>query len=332
MSDFSDRLLAWYRASHRDLEWRRTQDPYAIWVSEIMLQQTTVAAVVPFYNRWMTRFPTVESLAKASVDDVLEMWQGLGYYRRARMLHQGAAAVVEHGFPQSALDWRAIPGVGAYTAGAIASIALGEATPVVDGNVERVYSRLNADGSAKINKSAWEWARSVLRKDAPAEWNQAVMELGATICTYRQPKCGDCPVCCHCQAFQQANPTAYPAAKAKVEWKELAFEVWVPEYRGRIGLRRIPEGEWWAGMWEFARSSDADALHAELEPGWVEHLGKFRHTVTNHRITVLVSLARGCRESACFEWMGPDQVARCPLPAPQRRAWNMASESLTNWQ
>jgi A/G-specific adenine glycosylase len=326
MSDFSDRLLAWYRKHGRDLVWRRTADPYSIWVSEIMLQQTTVAAVTPFYERWMARFPTVEALASASVDEVLEQWQGLGYYRRARMLYEGAKRVTEFGFPVDAAGWREVPGVGPYTAGAIASISLGEATPVVDGNVERVYARLNADASPSVHKAAWDWATSVLRRDAPAEWNQAVMELGATVCTYRQPLCGSCPVRQDCRAFALGDVTAFPTAKAKVVWRELEMEVWIPESGGMFGLRRIPEGEWWAGMWEFARSVDADALAAELEPGWVEQVGRFRHTVTNHKIWVAVSLARGCRRAEGFEWVSRAEVETRALPAPQRKAWGMVKD------
>ena len=182
------KLLVWYRKNRRDLPWRRTRDPYAIWVSEIMLQQTRVAAVVSYYERFLRRFPDVGTLARARIDTVLTLWSGLGYYRRARHLHAAARILRRDGFPRTAADWRRLPGVGPYTAAAVASIAFGEPAAVVDGNVTRVLSRLHAlDDGRPVGDLAQAW----LSPRAPGDFNQAVMELGATVCTPRSPECAE---------------------------------------------------------------------------------------------------------------------------------------------
>src|SRR5277367_6797843 len=210
---FRTALLAWYDLHKRDLHWRRTRDPYAIWVSEIMLQQTRVAAVLTHYANWMARFPTVEALAAASEDEVLSAWSGLGYYRRARFLHKGAQAVVaEHNgkLPQTATELRTLPGIGAYTSAAIASIAFGESAAVVDGNVERVLLRQTGSGETRATSNGkthpslnaaeiQKLATQLIDPDRPGDFNQAMMELGATICLPRNPLCLQCPVqqsCC----------------------------------------------------------------------------------------------------------------------------------------
>jgi A/G-specific adenine glycosylase len=195
-------LLAWYGEHRRDLAWRRTSDPYAIWISEIMLQQTRVAAAEGHYERFMKRFPTVVALALAELDDVLAHWSGLGYYRRARMLHRAAQVIVsEYGgkLPQDVVTLRSVPGIGPYTSAAIASIAYGLPLAVVDGNVERVLARLEGEGE---QRGAVKWqrlAQSWLDEDHPGEWNQAMMELGALVCLPRGPRCLECPVYTWCE-------------------------------------------------------------------------------------------------------------------------------------
>ena len=190
------KLLAWYDGNQRDLPWRRTRDPYHIWLSEIMLQQTRVAAVVVYYERFLLRFPTVAALAAADEADVLAQWSGLGYYRRARMLHTAAQIVVAEyagRLPQSAAELCKLSGIGRYTAAAIASIAFGERVAVVDGNVERVLSRV--EGNAQISIAAcWHRAEQWLSPSRPGDFNQAIMELGATVCLPGQPLCGQCPI------------------------------------------------------------------------------------------------------------------------------------------
>lgn len=317
-------LLAWYDANKRDLPWRRTRDPYAIWASEIMAQQTQVGTVIPYWERWLARFPTVEALAAADDADVLAQWQGLGYYRRARFFLAGARWVVQHGMPTTAVGWKNVPGVGAYTAGAIASIAFGDPAPLVDGNVERVYARLNDDASADatLHRAAWVWATRELHEPRPGDWNQALMELGATVCVPRQPLCDRCPLYDRCLARQRGTQALRPAPAKRKETVDLRFAVWVPVHEGAYGMRQIPAGEWWEGMWEFPRAplDEEASLEAIVGEGWRREAGVVRHGVTHHRIEVRVSLVDCEERSPDLEWFALDELAALPIPTPQRKA------------
>jgi A/G-specific adenine glycosylase len=209
---FRRALLAWYDANRRDLPWRRTSDPYAIWLSEIMLQQTRVAAVLDHYRIFLERFPNISSLAAASEDSVLAAWSGLGYYRRARMLHKCAAEVVDQhsgNFPHTAEALLALPGIGRYTAAAVASIAFQQPVAVVDGNVERILDRLT--GRTLLPTQCWRHAQQLLAPSRPGDFNQALMELGATVCLPRQPRCLICPVRKYCTTRGEL-PGSRPAA------------------------------------------------------------------------------------------------------------------------
>jgi A/G-specific adenine glycosylase len=217
-----DKLLAWYAAHHRDLPWRRTRDGYAVWLSEVMLQQTRVETVVPYYERFLSAYPSVHALADAPLEDVLRLWSGLGYYRRARMLHAAAREIDrERGgcMPNTAAELLSIQGIGRYTAGAIASIAWGEAVPVVDGNVARVLSRvfaLTADpSSGKGRRAMWELAEPLVVPEQASSWNQALMELGALTCVPKNPRCASCPVMKECEGFsRQRKPRSGCAGSA----------------------------------------------------------------------------------------------------------------------
>jgi A/G-specific adenine glycosylase len=210
-------LLDWYRANRRDLPWRATRDPYAIWISEAMLQQTRVETAIPYYERFLARFPDLQTLADADSDDVLGVWAGLGYYSRARNLHAAARIVVdEHAgeLPDDAEALRSLPGVGRYTAGAVASIAFDRPEPVVDGNVSRVFARLRGIRD-DVRKAAtvrrlWEEAAALVRGPHPGDLNQALMELGARVCTPRAPRCPVCPVAHHCEAQRGGDAEALP--------------------------------------------------------------------------------------------------------------------------
>jgi A/G-specific adenine glycosylase len=318
-------LLKWFDKHKRELPWRQTKDPYAIWVSEIMLQQTQVVTVIPYFDRWMSRFPTVAALAAADEQEVLSLWQGLGYYRRCRLLLEGARQVASLGVPGTVEGWLGIPGIGRYTAGAIASIALELPAPVVDGNVERVYARLVGDASAgpELNAAAWKWAGKNLFKKRPGDWNQALMELGATVCKPVAPDCRSCPLSGRCVAFQSWRIDELPTKPPKVKIVRLRHAVWVPVFEGRFGLRQIPAGQWWEGMWEFPRA-DADGLEPALlrqavGPGWPESLGVVKHTVTNHRISIEASFVRCESQSPGLRWLAPEDLKDLPMPAPQRR-------------
>ncbi len=296
-----------------------------------MLQRTRVATVVPFYERFMREFPTVEALAQADEQRVLALWQGLGFYRRCRMLQQGARWVVEHGMPESATEWRKAPGVGAYTAGAIASIALGEAAPLVDGNVERVFARLTASPlkGARLRRSAWDWATAMVDPVRPGDWNQALMELGATVCTPRNPQCKACPAVGRCKALAERRPEEYPRTEPAREVVHLRHTVWAPVCDGAVGVRQVPEGRWWAGLWEFPRveghGEQAESeLRALVGEAWPEEAGRFSHSVTHHRIRVEVFLARCESRSGALRWVAPQELSALPMPAPQRKAAKMA--------
>ena len=291
------KLLAWYRRNGRDLPWRRTKDPYAIWVSEVMLQQTRVASVVPYYGRFLQRFPDVESLARARLDTVLARWSGLGYYRRARYMHEAARIMRRDGLPRTLEGWRALPGVGAYTAAAVASIAFGIPAAVVDGNVERVLCRLHARETRDVNELAQEWIDPRL----PAHHNQAVMELGATVCTPRSPDCSSCPLRTHCKG--RAAPAQYPApqVQGRTVLEEKAVRYVVRD--GEVLLRRsrgLNEGLW------------------DLPPGrgHGERLGTVRHGVLDRRQRIHVH--RG-RPGGDGRWFTSKQIARIPLAASARK-------------
>ena len=246
--DFAEILLSWYDREKRDLPWRGTKDPYRIWISEIMLQQTRAEAVAPRYEAFLRQFPDVFDLARAGEEEVLKAWEGMGYYSRARNLHRAAKEIAAEGaFPQTAEDWRKLPGVGAYTAGAVASIAFGEAVPSIDGNQVRVLSRV----------LAWEGegleAEAAIRVDRkrPGDYNQALMDLGAEICTPRRPNCARCPVARMCRAYLAGDPEAFPIKRAALPKQEERRIVLLAIAQGRVLVRKRPAGGMLAGLWEF---------------------------------------------------------------------------------
>lgn len=262
-------ILSWYRMRKRDLPWRRTRDPYAILVSEMMLQQTTVKTVIPYYKKFLRRFPTSPALARARPSSVLEAWSGLGYYRRARFLHQAARVIVrDHKgkIPSDLEKIRALPGVGSYTAAAVASIAHGISEPVLDGNVIRVMSRLTAlkeKLSSKSQNNLRQGARDLLAPEAPGDSNQALMELGATVCLARAPLCQNCPLRRFCKAFREGRPEHYPIRGAR---PRTVKEVWVATVlyknpgtggkissKSRVLVQRQAKGEVNEGLYEFPR-------------------------------------------------------------------------------
>lgn len=289
---FRARLLAWYDAHARDLPWRKSRDPYRIWLSEIMLQQTRVAAVIDHYHKFLRRFPTIEKLAAARESSVLAAWSGLGYYRRARLLH-AAAKVVAHDFrgefPRTSDGLRQLPGIGRYTAAAVASIAFGEPVAVVDGNVERVVSRFIADGLSR--EKIWQAAESLLDHSRPGDFNQAMMELGATVCTPRAPACLTCPVIELCATRGERSTTARPPRQIK---REIHFAL--ARRNGSILLVQRPrDAQLMASMWELPEIS-AQSRTRKLHSGR-DHSGRenllgplftLRHSITITDYTVQV--------------------------------------------
>lgn len=251
-------LLGWFAANHRPMPWREVRDPYGIWVSEVMLQQTQVATVIPYFERFMTRFPTIRDLAEAPLDDVLKHWEGLGYYSRARNLHAAAQKIMrEHGgiFPQDHAQILALPGIGDYTAGAIASIAFNQARPAVDGNVFRVLARLFMlphDIARPQSRPIFEdLAQRLIPGMAAWRFNQALMELGATVCTPARPQCPTCPISFSCKAKGSGMWCEFPVKARKAAPRDISFVVAVIEHEGSYLVVRRPNKGLLGGLWEF---------------------------------------------------------------------------------
>jgi A/G-specific adenine glycosylase len=269
-------LEAWFRRDHRDMPWRRTRDPYAIWVSEIMLQQTRVETVERYFDAFLARFPSVAALAAADEQSVLQAWSGLGYYRRARLLHRGARYVAEqHGgrVPDSADDLRSIPGVGEYTAGAIASIAFDMPVPLVDGNVARVLSRIEGiedpREQAATARRHWRRVAGILRHGTPRVLSQALMELGATVCTPRSPQCPLCPVRSSCRAHAAGLQAEIPAPRKKPEQPTSQWLALAVMFGGRLLLVRRPAEGLLADLWCLPLV-EAEGNTAAIERGVIE--------------------------------------------------------------
>jgi A/G-specific adenine glycosylase len=309
---FQRRLLAWYEQSRRQLPWRESRDPYRVWLSEIMLQQTRVAAVIGHYQEFLRRFPTVEKLAGAREASVLAAWSGLGYYRRARMLHHAAKLVVRDlgaKFPATAEEWRALPGIGRYTAAAIASIGFGEAVAVVDGNVERVLQRIS--GRRLAGEELWQAAEDLLERKRPGDFNQAMMELGATVCTPRTPGCLVCPVVelCATRGESQAGAKAPRQTKRDVHYA-LNFR----KGDGRDGevflVQRDRDASLMAGMWELPELANG---HGTSKPSFT-----LRHsiTVTDYRVRVWRTAATRCVGG---KWIPAPRLERVALTGLARK-------------
>ncbi|MGA2370724.1 MAG: A/G-specific adenine glycosylase [Candidatus Korobacteraceae bacterium] len=304
-------LLRWYDQHRRDLPWRRNRDPYPVWVSEIMLQQTRVAAVLDHYARFLRRFPTVKSLAAARESSVLAMWSGLGYYHRARRMHQAAKLIARERrgkFPQTAEDWAYLPGIGRYTAAAIASISFGEAVAAVDGNVERVLQRLLGQEQSKA--TAWPQADILLDRERPGDFNQAMMELGATICTPRVSQCAICPLNPFCKS-RGAEP---PQPQAARERKSISYAL-ARRVSSVLLVRRPADASLMAGMWELPT----------LAPGLTNGdtpLLRLRHSITDtdYRVAVFAVLPEQLHDFVTNgRWVTHQQSQRLPLTGLTRK-------------
>ncbi len=253
-------LVRWYTRHARDLPWRRTTDPYRIWISEIMLQQTTVKAVIGYYARFLDTFPTVEELAAAPEEKVLRQWEGLGYYSRARNIHRAAKVIVNElagKFPKDIENLLRLPGIGRYTAGAIASFAFDQVAPIVEANTQRLYSRL-LGYAGDIRSTAgqnllWKFAEELVPRKSPGRFNQALMELGATLCTPMEPGCESCPLRQDCTAFRDGTQHTIPNAARRPEITDMTEVAVIVRSGGRFLLRRRSAGERWAGLWDFPR-------------------------------------------------------------------------------
>lgn len=306
-ASLAEALVGWYREHKRDLPWRSSKDPYRIWISEIMLQQTTVAAVIPYFDRFMLEFPEVHDLASAPLEKVLRMWSGLGYYSRARNLHQAARLFSEKGFPRTAAELAGFPGLGPYTSRAISSLAFGEKVGVLDGNVIRILSRVSGEAVEHWKPSGRDllqsWADALARDEDPSDLNQGMMELGATICTPRNPACLLCPWKKDCVARKSSRIDSLPLKKPRRASEVWYWEPQVKIQDGRVALVQNASLPFLKGQWVF--------------PGNIERLESkperfdLRHGITHHDIYIRVetrarSHARGKEE---IKWCSIDELA-----------------------
>ncbi|MBI4373891.1 MAG: A/G-specific adenine glycosylase [Deltaproteobacteria bacterium] len=367
-------LLQWYRAHRRDLPWRRTKDPYKIWVSEIMLQQTTVETVIPYYQKFLKRFPTVEVLAKSEEEEVLRYWSGLGYYSRARNLHRATQLLVaseerlsklfathvarryagsrvpsrpschhKHGddglrevasvsqtspprLPANVDALMKLPGIGRYTAGAIASIAFGEKVPVVDGNVIRVLSRLfsirSDPKSAVGQKIFWSRAALILPDHDVGDFNQALMELGATLCTPKQPACLVCPLFSECDARKDGKQDLYPRMAERPASRKVIMTAAVVRKKDRLLMVQRPKKGILRGMWEFPMvEGDLPELQRSFSLRPLKRLPPVRHSILNRRLRITPYICRlqGRLPRGKFRWIGPDQIRALPTSSMNQK-------------
>ena len=329
-------LQRWFDANQRDLPWRSNRTAYTTLVAEAMLQQTQVSRVADRFTRFLNRFPSVHELADADEQQVLAEWQGLGYYRRARHLHAAARRIVdEHDgeVPRSVQSLKELPGVGRYTAGAIASMAFDEPASLVDGNVYRVLSRLWARDQPADNREAINWAWDTAQNlvesaTKPGLFNEALMELGATVCTPRRPQCDQCPLAAHCRALQHGRVHEIPPAKQPVDRKHVHHHAVVVQRGDRVLVERRPSDGLWSNMWqvptvEAGRALSQTELRGRLPVNMtrLEKLARFEHQTTHRRITFHVFEGRSRTRRG--EWHHLDNLDDLPMSNPQRRILDM---------
>lgn len=347
-------LVEWYRSHKRDLPWRNTTDPYMIWVSEVMLQQTQVNTVIPYYLKFINRFPDIHSLAASDLQAVLKLWEGLGYYSRARNLHKAAKIVVDNyrgAVPETASEIRQLPGVGDYIAAAVLSIACNLPLAVVDGNVKRVLSRLflldapvNHSGSLAVFKNK---AEEVMDKTIPAVYNQALMELGALVCKPTQPECHGCPLQAYCRAFKNDRVGDYPRRKKARPLPEHALAMGVVVKGGKILITRRPEKGLLGGLWEFPNNRidrheapEAACLRllkttANVTAEIDTFVTRVNHAYTHFRITMDVFACRfisgrvRLNGPVDFRWIGLDEIKNYPLPKAVHKSLPALKKVLT---
>jgi A/G-specific adenine glycosylase len=336
-SKLSQLLLPWYDKAKRDLPWRHTQDPYAIFVSEMMLQQTQVKTVIPYYGRFLKEFPNWKALAKADPDKVLKLWEGLGYYRRARNL-QAAAQMIAKDFqgklPDGLDEILKLPGVGRYSAGAVLSIAYGKQLPLVDGNVIRVFARVFLlRGNLKAGEGhqrVWRLAEKQVPAQRPGDYNQALMELGATVCLSDNPLCLLCPMITICEASQKGFQAELPETTGADKTVDISMTCLFLEDKGRVLIKKRSEEEkWLKGMWEFpsaegktfgeAQKKLEKELQASIAPGLLKEV---RHQITHHKIKLRFFAAR--RKPAktlgkAYQWVTRTELSKYPFASAQNQ-------------
>ena len=335
---FAERLITWQRSSGRhDLPWQGTRDPYPIWLSEIMLQQTQVAAVIRYYARFLARFPTLASLAAATEDEVLALWSGLGYYARARNLHGAARLIMrEHAgvFPNTFKHIVALPGIGRSTAGAIAVFAFGERAPILDGNVKRVFARVfgiaGFPGDKQIQTRMWAQASNLLPSTDVESYTQGLMDLGAEVCIRRRPRCDRCPVSGLCVARRDNLTAMLPAPRPKKPLPEKSTVMLILRRGGEVLLEKRPAPGIWGGLWSFPEIPDLEDVAGALQTRFGAQataegtLAAVRHGFTHFALTITPALLRVSRlelraQSPGLAWLTPSDAIKSAVPAPVRK-------------
>ncbi|MGG3774011.1 A/G-specific adenine glycosylase [Heyndrickxia faecalis] len=350
IKSFQDDLISWFEREQRKLPWREDRDPYKIWVSEIMLQQTRVDTVIPYFRRFMEKFPTIEALADASEDEVLKAWEGLGYYSRVRNLHAAVKEVEEHyggTVPDTPEEVSKLKGVGPYTAGAILSIAYGLPEPAVDGNVMRVLARILSiwEDIAKpsARKVFEEAVRKLISRENPSFFNQALMELGALVCTPKSPSCLLCPVREHCRAFREGTIDELPVKSKGKKQKQIRLQAAVLEDEdGRILIHKRPDKGLLANMWEFVQVEESTVLPArqvlkdylgdvfKIEAALeTEHFTEIRHVFTHLIWDIRVyrgKIINQVQETNELKCVPPDEIEMFAFPVPHQKIWKAFRE------
>ena len=334
---FSEAVLNWFDQHGRtDLPWQQNKTPYRVWVSEIMLQQTQVATVIGYYQRFMERFPDVQSLAAAEQDEVLHLWTGLGYYARARNLHKCAQTVVEKYqgvFPDTVEELESLSGIGRSTAGAIASISMGKHASILDGNVKRVLARFHAvegwPGNKKVSDQMWGIADRYTPAERTGDYTQAMMDMGATLCTRSKPACELCPLVTQCEAYAQKRVKDFPYSKPKKEKPVRSTRMLMIRHKGEYLLQQQPSSGIWGGLWIFPQQEveHAPLEHKQLLSAVVleeESLTPFRHTFSHYHLDihpVVIDVKRKPQQIGESEqiWYNPQQPASVGLAAPVKK-------------
>ena len=336
--EFASDIIAWQRrAGRHDLPWQKVSDPYRVWLSEIMLQQTQVNAVVPYFERFLKRFPTLQHLADATEDDVLAVWSGLGYYARARNLHRAARHIVQAHqgkLPERFDDIVALPGVGRSTAGAIAVFAFGERQPILDGNVKRVFARYfgieGYPGVKSVADRLWDLADQLLPPRNVQAYTQGLMDLGAQVCTRSRPRCDACPLAQRCMARSQGRIDVLPTPRPKKARPQRSTVMLLIEHGGRLMMEKRPATGVWGGLWSFPEIDAADnVLHIcrsqfGTDVHAIDQMAPIEHGFTHFSLTIAPLLCRAEQRQSCVEmpgraWVGLDEAMRYPIPVPVRK-------------
>ncbi|RMF58589.1 MAG: A/G-specific adenine glycosylase [Calditrichaeota bacterium] len=346
-------LLSWYQQNKRQLLWREKNNPYLIWVAEVMLQQTQVSTAEPYYRRFIQRFPTVERLASAHLDEVLKLWEGLGYYARARNLHKAAKIVLDEyqgNVPDDYHSFKTLPGVGDYIASAVMSISFGQPYAVVDGNVKRVLSRLGTlpfpVNDTRFTKQYQQIADQLLERNHPGEYNQAIMELGALICRPQKPLCEECPVNELCVSFLTNRQTEFPKRKQKAKIPTQKVSVGVVLKEGKVLITRRKENGLLGGLWEFpggkikVGETSEDACireikeEVDLEVDIISHLKRIYHTYSHFKLIMDVYLCEyksgdvmlsGATE---YRWIHPNEIHKYPFPKANIKFFDVLEDAI----